>query len=197
MSKSPHDNAMSSLFDQMYAVNLKEPAQVALKPTSTESVKIAFQGDIMDALALLKGPLLEYNALKTGSAADIAVFAELLRRHNQCEKLLAATAPSNSSTRAFKLSEISFSIISKFIADAQNALKCNLTDESTWGGKLPEALLLKDLYGGRSIVEIENEEEFMVRGSSYLADYKKVLMVCFIFVNICASVVIVLDTPYL
>jgi len=122
------------------------------------------QRDVLDALTLLRGPLTAAHLTNSANPTN-----DLMLRLSTCEDKLAASSSDH------PLSPDDLNYINTFIEHAEKMLGRRVTDESTWGGRLPEALHLRDVVGKVDMANTGAESSFMLRGPTYLKDGQKVL----------------------
>ena len=175
--KTEEEEALVSLFDQMYAIDLKAPSpNPSSKPKGAtlpgcDSTCV----DLHDAVLLLKGPLLDGSKNTKNSPRKQAKFSDCIARIAQCEQLLTTDNNNVWSRTYIPLSEASIVFVNKLIDDAEKLLHCDLTaDQSGWGNNVPEPLRLHGMLGAIPLSDIGEEECFLVRGRTYLEDRKKV-----------------------
>lgn len=172
MQKSLNDAAsVQSLFDEMFALGVSAKGEPIMKQSydsTTFMPNPMFQVDPMDVIRLFYGRISQ--ALLSGK--DNTALNGCLARLQQCEQQLTAT---NSLDRSLQVMSIdALASLNKLVDDVQMALRANILDDKTWGNRVPEELLMKDMLGGLKLADVENELKFMVRGKSYLKDSKKV-----------------------
>lgn len=133
-----------------------------------------YQIDPKDAVSLLRGPLLEAHAASSGTwtESERVIITDCVKRLSHCEKLVEATTTTGTEHMK-RFSKEDFAFINKFVADSEAVLKVNVTDDTTWGSNVPDAIALKGMLGGVALSDV-GDELFQVRGKTYLADGKKV-----------------------
>ena len=170
-----------SIFEQMFAlpVNAKrEP----IFPHHTEASSLnnkTLKCDPYDLVALIKDELDKATSGVLGAVRSLTMHVHSFQdKLKHCEELLSECERNQT-----LLSDESIDYFNSFILEADHELGKNVMDERTWGNKLPDALLLRNLIGGIDITQIEEKEHFMVRGPNYLNDSIKVNIYYILFTH--------------
>jgi hypothetical protein len=194
-------SAETTLFDAMFMISPEKVQEEHVNHSdssdsaSTHSTA-PIQQDLVDALVLLRQALTAHSTNNTTSSTSstnsthsthstnstITDITDLMQRLRVCEEKISSPIPHTHIPHiphiphTPHIPQISYSdldYINNFIAQAEG-LVGRVTDESTWGGRLPECLHMRGFVGGVDMEHTGAGSQFSLRGSTYLKDGQQV-----------------------